>query len=73
VKPAERIQTVFEALLAEEKQRLFRPFARYLAPLYEKDPTAIARLCDEELDQYGNLLGWVREEAAALRRQRSGA
>lgn len=68
MKPAERIHAAFESLLAEEKKRLFQPIARYLARRYiEGDAVEIARLCDEELDPTGNLLGWVREEAGLLR------
>lgn len=45
---------------------LRRNFARYLAPHYLRDYAEIARLCDEELDRSGALLGYVREEAGKL-------
>jgi hypothetical protein len=70
--PAERIQRAFEALLAEEKRRLFAPVASYLAPLYKNDPVKIAQLCDERLDPTGNLLGWVRIEAGTSTEQTRG-
>jgi hypothetical protein len=44
-------------------EALRRNFARYLAPLYREDDVEIARLCDEELDQSGALLGYVRDAA----------
>lgn len=36
-----------------------------LARLYKDAPAAVAKLCDEELDKSGALLGRVREAAAA--------
>ena len=50
-----------------EAKTLRKNFAKYLAPIYEKDRTAIAILCDEQLDKTGNLLGYVRKEAEAIR------
>lgn len=37
-----------------------------LAEAYLRDPGKIARLCDEEIDRSGNLLGWLREAASSL-------
>lgn len=55
-------------LLTAHKERILRPVAKYLAVLYSGgQATKIANLCDEELDPSGNLLGWVREEATALK------
>ncbi len=62
------IDTAVAEILMLEKKRLFRPLAVWLAEKYEKGESAeIARLCDEQLDTTGNLLGWVREEAGKLR------
>lgn len=50
-----------------------RELAKRLAPLYVKDElikvdyVSIAKLCDDVLDRSGNLLGYVREEAFAMR------
>src|SRR4051812_20051776 len=49
---------------AEARRVALRCVAKGLVPLYRNDPVEIARLCDEELDRTGNLLGWLREEAA---------
>ena len=54
-----------------EAKTLRKNFAKYLAPIYEKDRTAIAILCDEQLDKTGNLLGYVREEAETIRAMRT--
>lgn len=37
-----------------------------LVKLYADAPEAVAKLCDEELDRSGALLGRVREGAAAM-------
>ena len=49
-----------------EAQKLRLGFARYLAPLYVDDALKIAKLCDEELDPTGSLLGYVRDEVARI-------
>jgi hypothetical protein len=48
-----------------ELRKLRENFAKYLLPAYRADPCVIAKLCDEEIDQTGNLLGIVRGLAAA--------
>lgn len=53
--------------LREVNARLRLNFARFLAPLYLKNEVEIARLCDEELDQSGELLGLVRECSKELK------
>jgi hypothetical protein len=52
---------------SEEAYRLRRNFAKFLAPMYVEDHRRIANLCDDELDQTGNLLGYVRDEAMKLK------
>jgi hypothetical protein len=49
--------------LATVRKTALLKVADGLAPLYEKDRVAIARLCDEVMDPTGNLLGWVRQAA----------
>lgn len=51
------------AKLESDIKKLRTNFAKYLVPLYKKDQAGIARLCDEELDRSGALLGYLREEA----------
>ncbi len=53
-------------LVMGESRKLRRNFAKYLAEYYEDSPVEVAALCDEQLDRTGELLGYVREEAAAL-------
>jgi tRNA splicing ligase len=36
-------------------------FVRSLVPLYREDMCEVARICDEEVDRRGHLLGWLRE------------
>lgn len=50
---------------AEERARvqLLKGMAANLAQRYKTDPLAVARLCDDELDRSGALLGYVREAA----------
>lgn len=45
---------------------LRKNFARFIAPLYLENRAEIARVCDEEIDQSGALLGYVREAARLL-------
>jgi hypothetical protein len=47
--------------------KLRKNYACYLASMYNSFPTRIAEICDTELDPTGELLGYVREEAAALK------
>ena len=56
-----------EALKDAEKLR--RNVARYFASAYRVDPVFVAEICDEQIDRTGTLLGYVREEAAALKAQ----
>lgn len=51
-----------------EIKALRQNFARYLTPAYLENPVEIARICDEEIDRTGKLLGYVREAAADARR-----
>ena len=52
---------------ADDIFKLRRNFAKYLSKLYLANQVEIARLCDEELDRSGILLGYVREESAKVR------
>lgn len=54
---------------SDEATLLRKNFAKFLAPLYVKDPYKIAEECDERIDRTGVLLGYVREEAAKLNRE----
>lgn len=47
-----------EGMLKERKR-----IAAGLAVFYEKNRVLIAQICDEQLDQSGAMLGWVRSEA----------
>lgn len=47
-----------------EREIALRRIAKGLVPLYRTSQAETARLCDEDLDPTGNLLGWLREEAA---------
>lgn len=47
---------------AAEKELLER-----LAPIYQWNPLAVARVCDEALDRSGALLGRLRDVAAGLK------
>jgi hypothetical protein len=51
-----------------EMKALRKNFARYLAPAYLENPVEIARICDEEIDRTGKLLGYVREAATEAKR-----
>jgi hypothetical protein len=61
---AEYFRAALAHAAAEARRATLRRVAKGLVPLYRNDPVEIARLCDEELDRTGNLLGWLREEAA---------
>jgi hypothetical protein len=54
--------------VSEEGYKLRRNFAKYLAKAYLQDPLHIAVECDTLLDRTGELLGYVREEAAELKK-----
>lgn len=49
-----------------EADKLRANFAKYLASDYLNDPARIAKICDEEIDQTGRLLGMLRTAARAL-------
>jgi hypothetical protein len=51
-----------------ESAALRKNFAQYLVPAYIANPVEIARICDEEIDQTGRLLGYVRKAAAEAKR-----
>lgn len=53
--------------VAEENTELRRNFASYLARAYLVNPSAIATICDEQLDRSGALLWYVRKAAAEER------
>lgn len=59
---AEAREELLEKAKAESKA-LRMNFAKYLVPAYLENPVEIARLCDEELDRTGNLLGYLRQAA----------
>jgi hypothetical protein len=59
--------TTIATLRAETLEEAARGMAKRLVQRYEADPTRIAELCDSVLDRSGKLLGYVREEAAAIR------
>jgi hypothetical protein len=39
-----------------------------LVEIYRRDRVTVARICDEQLDRSGNLLGYLRD-AAAIRKE----
>lgn len=53
-------------LAREEADKLRRNMAKYFASAYRVDPAFVAEICDEQIDRTGALLGYVREEVAAL-------
>ena len=52
------------AVARAEIERLRTNFAGYLQPAYAANPVSVARLCDEKLDQTGQLLGMLRAALA---------
>ena len=72
----EKIQTAAIAAAAElaearaEIERLRSNFAEYLQPAYAANPVSVARLCDEKLDQTGQLLGMLRAALAPEKEER---
>lgn len=40
-----------------------------LVEWYNSNPSWAAAICDKDIDRSGNLLGWLRESAAALKSQ----
>lgn len=62
-----------EDLLAKakaESKALRMNFARYLVPAYLANRVEMARICDKEIDQTGNLLGYLRQAANAAETKR---
>jgi hypothetical protein len=70
--PKEIIIEAFGRALFEEKKRLFAPLVQHLADRYGAQSAEVAKLCDEQLDPTGNLLGWVRNEVALRRERKAG-
>lgn len=62
------IETAGEAdFLRGELRRLRQNWAASLAHAYNEDPVTVARLCDEQYDRSGALLGYVRIAAGDAR------